>query len=131
LETQKEYEAFLQEVLDAQEVYILQNDEGLACQNGTEHCDVMCILAWGSPLMAEDQREGEFEDLSVEAIPLFEFLFNWLPNMQEEGVYISINWCQEEGGLEVEPNDLRDHLKLILPEDLQNSYRKIIASRTC
>ena len=123
MEIQKEYEIFLQNVLDSQEIYILQNSEGLACQNGEEHKGAMCILIWGQALKAEEQRQGEFESLEVDSISLYEFLFRWLPNMEEEGVFCSINWCEENGGLEIEPDELRTHLKSVLPDELKNAYK--------
>ena len=127
---QKEYEAFLREILHNQEVWLLQNEEGIACQNSADYPERMSVLIWSNGILAESEREGEFENLQAETLSLYQFIFYWLPNMQEENVICSLNWASSEGGLEVEPKDLLKHLKLILPEDLQEEYRKRLDSET-
>lgn len=122
---QKEYETFLQETLNNKEVWILQSDEGLACQNSMEYEDQMAILIWASGGLAESERDGEFEELEAVNLPLAEFVIQWLPNMQEEGVICGLNWKTEIGGLEVEPKDLLEHYNLILPEEMKEEFQNM------
>ena len=126
-EIQKEYEAFLQDVLNHEKVWLLQNDEGLACQDSVEYEGMMSILMWSDCLLAESERAGEFENLQTESLDLYELMFHWLPNMGEEDVVCCLNWLSEDGGLEVEPKDLLEHLKLILPDELEASYKRRFA----
>jgi hypothetical protein len=130
-EIQKEYEAFLQEALNNREIWLLQNDEGMACQNALEHEGCMSILFWSNGMQAENERAGEFENLEAHSLSLFQFMFHWLPNMGEEQVVCGLNWDVDNGGLEVTPQDLLEHFKLILPEELQQEYRRKIAAETC
>lgn len=124
MEVQKEYETFLQTAIDNEEIYVLQGDDGLACQNAMGYEGAMCVLIWGSALSAEQQCCEDFATLNVQAVGLYEFLFRWLPNMAEDGVLCSINWREEEGGLEVAPEDLKGHLMSVLPEAMQENYRQ-------
>jgi hypothetical protein len=120
---QQEYEAFLQEVLNNREIWFLENDDGMACQNALEHEDRMSILFWSNGMQAENERAEEFEHLEAHSLSLYELIFHWLPNMAEEQVVCGLNWNADDGGLEVEPLDLLKHLKLILPVELQEEYR--------
>lgn len=122
-EIQKEYESFLQEVLTNEEVWLLQNDEGMACQSSLEYEGRMCILIWSNFVLAESEREGDFEELESVNLPLVDFIFKWLPNMQDEQVICALNWREDDGGMEVEPKDLLEHLKLILPDELMEKYK--------
>ncbi len=130
-EIQKEYETFLQEVLNNRQVWLLQSDEGMACQNALEHEGCMSILLWSSCMLAENERNGEFTELQTHPLSLFDLMFHWLPNMGDEDVVCGLNWKVENGGLEVEPADLLEHFKLIIPEELQKEYRRKIAAETC
>lgn len=130
LEIQREYEAFLDDVIKSEEVWILKNDEGLACQKSIEYEGMMSILLWSNAILAEGEREGEFANLQAEPVALYDFLFNWLDNMHQEGVICGLNW-HHELGLEVEPAHLSEHLKAVLPEDTQETYRRRLASETC
>ena len=121
---QQEYEAFLQDVLNDKKVWLLQNEEGLACQSSLEYEGVMAVLMWSNCILAEAEREGDFEFLEAEALGLYELIFHWLPNMTDENVVCGLNWRSDDGGLEVEPGDLLEHLTLILPEELSNAYQK-------
>ena len=123
-EIQKEYEAFLQDVLNGEQVWLLQNEEGMACQSSIDYEGAMCVLFWSDCTLAEAEREEDFTELETESLGLFEFLFQWLPNMANEGVICGLNWFSSDGGLEVEPLALMEHLKLILPDELAKRYQK-------
>ena len=125
---QQEYEAFLQEVLTHEKVWLLQNDEGLACQDSVEYEDKMAILMWSDCVLAESEREDEFAELETQSLRLYELMFQWLPNMAAENVVCCLNWISEDGGLEVEPGDLLEHLNMILPDDLEKAYRERLDS---
>ena len=125
---QKEYEGFLQDALNHKEVWILDSEEGMACQSSLEYEDRMAILFWSNGILAEIERNNEFENLEAHTLPLFELLFQWLPNMQEEGVICGLNWNQENGGLEVEPQDLLDHFNMIIPEDMEAEFQEKLSS---
>ena len=122
-EIQKEYEDFLQNVLNNRKVWLLQNEEGMACQDSLEYEGAMSVLFWSDCTFAEAEREEAFKGLETEALDLFDFIFQWLPNMAQEGVICGLNWYSSDGGLEVEPVDLLEHLKLILPEELAKDYQ--------
>lgn len=118
---QQEYEGFLQEVLDNKEVWVLQNDRGMACQNALEYDQRISVLVWSNGVFAESEREGDFADLAAFNLPLIDFITAWLPNMQEEKVICTLNWQSGTGGLEVEPQDLLEHLQLIASDDLKTT----------
>ena len=120
---QKEYEAFLQETLHNKEIWILQSDEGLACQSSMEYEDQMAILIWANGVLAESERDGEFEELEAVSLPLGEFVMEWLTNMHEVQVICGLNWKAEIGGIEVEPKDLLEHYKLIIPDDIYKEFQ--------
>ena len=124
LEVQKEYETFLQAVINNEELYVLQGEDGLACQSAMADENTMCVLIWGCALTAEDQCSEDVDNLRVDTVALYDFLFRWLPNMDGDGVICSINWHEEEGGLEVGPAALKEHLMSVLPEDIQQRYRQ-------
>ncbi len=105
-----EYQQFLHEILVNKEVWILDNEQGMACHPSFEDSEKMCILFWSSGILAENEREGDFELLEARNLSLHEFIDNWLPGMDDEGVICGLNWQNELGGMEILPADLLEDL---------------------
>ncbi|RYD70539.1 MAG: DUF2750 domain-containing protein, partial [Verrucomicrobiaceae bacterium] len=52
-----------------------------------------------------------FDDHETRAMPLFEFLFRWLPGMSGDGVLAGLDWNQDLVGLELDPFELRERIE--------------------
>ncbi len=106
----KEYQLFLNEIFTHQEIWLLESQEGMACHPSFEDNQQMCILFWSNGILAEAERDGDFENLEARNLSLAEFMENWLPGMDDEGVVCGLNWQNEEGGMEILPADLLEDL---------------------
>ena len=61
-QVQEEYESFLRQSIDNREVWILDGTQGMACQESMEFEGKMAILFWSNALLAETERDVEFEE---------------------------------------------------------------------
>lgn len=79
---------FIRECLDSGEVWGLRNDDGW-CGMGTEGGGES-IPFWPGEAFALLMAEDEWDDCAAESIPLEAFVEEWLPNMDEDGIFAAI-----------------------------------------
>ncbi len=121
-ETDEEaHSRFIAGVVDGEKVWGLSTEDGfLACEADEE--EERAVLPFWSD--AEEAREAQsaVESSEVDAIELFDFLFRWLPGMDDDDVLVGTNWTADLEGKEVEPITLQDEILDAMSDDKRTSY---------
>ena len=113
---------FISRVLDAEVVYLLSGDEGVAGSVSNDEDESTILLFWGDAAGAERVQQNGFENFQIEEISLFDFLYRWLPGMSDDEVLVGVNWDQDLVGTESEPLDLAEAIGDTMPASLRSAY---------
>lgn len=110
---------FVSRVALTETVWYLRSDQGTAfCESNEFTTDAddpaTVLLFFSDEAYARRCQKACFEDYAVESMPLFDFLFRWLPGMSGDGVIAGPNWNQELVGLELDPFELREQIDAVL-----------------
>jgi hypothetical protein len=106
-EYEAKYDAFIAEIKQTGEVWGLCTDDddwAVCASSAYEDTDVMPF--WSNQAAAKAQCVGEWAVFHAHAIPLEDFINDWLPGMHEDDVLIGPNWDENLEGLEIEPADV-------------------------
>src|ERR1700759_4309749 len=90
------------EAVEGEHVWGLTTQDGfMACES--DESEERAVLPFWSG--ADDARaaQPEIENSEVDSIGLFDFLFRWLPGMDDDDVLVGTNWTPDLEGKEVEP----------------------------
>lgn len=116
---QADVKRFVNRVASSETVWHLRSDHGTAsCESSeftTEDDEPTTVLLFFSDeAYARRCQKAQFADHGVESMPLFDFLFRWLPGMSGDGVIAGPNWSHELVGLELDPFELREQIDAVL-----------------
>ena len=103
------YDHFIKRVADWEEVWGLKSAEGWAQVEDDD--GRKCIAFWPHPRYAEQLATGDWNDCTPEAISLAEFLSQWLPGMERDGMQVAVFPTRAMKGAVVAPARLRDDLE--------------------
>src|SRR5262245_50384918 len=107
-DSQKALERFVRRVAEAQLVWALHGPTGvIPCESQDGDSDVLPF--WSDAAYAR-RAQADFPETEVISIPLFDFLFRWLPGMKDDGVLAGPNWSAQLAGLELDPDELQQQL---------------------
>ena len=106
--SKERHRKFVQRVRETREVWGLQSKEGW-CVSGEEGQESMPF--WSDRELAELCAKEEWSGFEPTPIPLDEFLENWLPGMDEDGIVVGTNWNEDLGGVESKPLALKRQLE--------------------
>ncbi len=98
---------FVEQVTLSKQVWGLVDKDGwamTASDNISENQEIMPF--WSQKEYAITHCDGDWINYRAEAIPLDEFMNNWLPGMHEDQMLIAINLTADLTGLEVDPIEL-------------------------
>lgn len=101
IETQ--YKAFIQRIVETNEVWGLTKDDTWATSSSSEFEDTEVILFWSGKDGATACSEDEWESYTPESITLVEFLENWCVGMYGDELLVGANWDKNLVGKEAEP----------------------------
>ncbi len=104
------YERFIATARETGEVWGLNDGEGWAYSESNEFEDTDVLLFWSTQAEAKTHAQGEWNTHQPMAIPLDEFIDGWLLGMHQDGALVGPNWDAGLNGLEVEPEEVADHL---------------------
>ena len=123
-ELQENHERFVRRSVAGESVWVLLHDEHrtLAYCLSNEYEDVDVLLVWSDRGYAKRAEKSEFHDYSVKEVPLFDFLFRYLPGMHDDEVLVGTNFTGDLHGLEKEPADLQRELKDAMPRAMLEGY---------
>ena len=112
---------FIAGVVDGEHVWGLSTEDGfLACES--DEAGERAILPFWSGAEDAGKAQSELEGSEVDSIELFDFLFRWLPGMDDDDVLVGTNWTATLEGKEVEPLALQDEILDAMSDDLRISY---------
>lgn len=104
------YEQFLEDAVDSGIVWAVVTEEGedgdFALCDSEEKPGTDVMPFFSQQKYVEAVCTGEWSGYAAQPIELDDFIDNWLPGMQKDGLLVGVNWNAELEGLEVEPLDL-------------------------
>jgi hypothetical protein len=112
---------FIAEVVEGEHVWGLSTEDGfLACES--DEAEERAVLPFWSDEDDAKAAQPEIENSEVDSIELFDFLFRWLPGMEDDDVLVGTNWTPDLEGKEVEPIALQDEILDAMSDDTRISY---------
>ncbi|WP_144391615.1 DUF2750 domain-containing protein [Pleionea sediminis] len=107
---EQNYQIFLEGAVDSGLVWALvtseeEDGEFALCESeDKDNTDVMPFFS--AQDFAQAVCHGEWANYQPRAIELDDFIDNWLPGMQKDGLLVGVNWTEDLEGLEQEPLEL-------------------------
>ena len=77
---------------ESREVWGLRNGHGWADCESNQYEDTDVLVFWSDRAYAQRHTKGEWNGHTPTAIPLDEFIGNWLRGMHEDGALVGPNW---------------------------------------
>ncbi len=112
---------FVARVVEEEKVWGLSTEDGfLACES--DRTEERAVLPFWSAADEAAKAQPEIESSEVDSIDLYDFLFRWLPGMEDDDVLVGTNWTAELDGKEIEPLDLQDEILDAMSDDARISY---------
>ncbi len=103
LDFRQEYERFIEQVIEQEIVWNLISDDGFAVCESAEFDDVQVMPFWSSEQEAKLACTDDWSKYKANPIEIDEFIDAWLHGMDEDGLYVGVNWSEELEGAKVEP----------------------------
>ena len=119
------HERFVARAVESETVWGINIGTGFASCNSQESPSLDVIMFWSDRAYAARSQKSEFPDAEVDSIKLFDFLFRWLPGMQNDGVMAGTNWTADLAGLEIAPDQLQQQLFDSLPVETLSRFKQI------
>lgn len=125
------YDAFIKNVVKNQIVYTLQDDQNFFAECPSEEYDdelgdpVAVLCFWDSEADTLACKQDEWENFTLETVPLDEFLGNVIMDMDEYHKLVGVAFDAELYGTEIEPVELlADLLDEIEAQDLADEFEQ-------
>ena len=99
--------AFRREVVEGDEVWVVEDDEGVVAPEAAEGRRSMPF--WSSRVRAERVVASvpAFAGCRVRRLSVMEFESKWLPGLEADGLLVGVNWSGPRAtGYDVEPTDI-------------------------
>ena len=123
---QADVDRFVKRVSDTEIVWYLNSDSGAASCESNEDTEegepLTTLLFFSDEAYAKRCQKAHYLDHQVLSMPLFDFLFRWLPGMSGDGVLAGPNWNQDLVGLELDPFELRESIELALSSEQTEAH---------
>jgi hypothetical protein len=101
--TQQRHQQFIERVASSGTVWALSSEEGWAVSGSHADENIDIILFWSDEAYARAVAKEDWSHYQPVAIPLAEFLENWLVGMYQNGVLAGTNWDAHLFGEEAAP----------------------------
>jgi hypothetical protein len=123
-------ERFVRRVAERDEVWALQSPQGFAYCDSNEFEDEdgeasTVLLFFSDRAYAARAQAAHFPEYVPATIPLFDFLFRWLPGMSGDARLAGPNWSGDLTGREVDPFELRELIEAGMTPELQARHRAL------
>jgi len=106
------YQRFIDEANELDIVWNLQSDDGFAICESSEFDDKQVMPFWSLEKDAKAACVEDWVDYKPPPIRFDDFIDTWLHGMDEDEIYVGVNWNSDLEGAEIEP--------VMLIEDLLN-----------
>ncbi len=109
------YEIFLEDAIDSGVVWgIAVKSKDTKEENavefavcGSEEMDGIDVMPfWSRKAFAQAVCLDEWADCEPQPVDVDDFIDNWLPGLQKDGLMVGINWTTDLEGTEIEPLEL-------------------------
>lgn len=97
------YEQFIEEVDEFEVVWNLKSHDGFAICESNEFDDVEVMPFWSNEAAAKAACSDDWSNYKPNPIRIDDFIDAWLHGMDEDGVYVGVNWNADLDGAEIEP----------------------------
>lgn len=125
-----QHKRFLQRIIDQEAVYYLANEDGVANSISNDDDETVVLPFWSDRAYASRAAKTFDDEFTPTQIPLFDFLYRWLPGMSEDGVLAGTNWDGHLIGTEIDPFDLRTQIENQLPPKQSKAYESMYNEAT-
>ena len=105
-----QYERFIEEANELEIVWNLQSEQGFALCESDEFDGKQVMPFWSREQDAKEACSEDWIGYEPNPIRFDDFVDAWLHGMDEDEMYVGVNWNNELAGVEIEP--------VILIEDL-------------
>lgn len=112
---------FIQAAVKTEAIWILRDENGAAFRESDDEGRSV-LQFWPNAPEAEASATDDWEECLPEKIALYDFLYRWLPNMEEDDLLAGTNGSSDGAGLELEPGELEEDLKAAIPAELLKKY---------
>ena len=119
---QANFERFVERIVQAETVFYLSNESGVANSVSNEDDEVRILMFWSDRAYANRAKKAFSEEFTATEMTLFNFLYRWLPGMSGDGVLAGLNWNGALVGREVDPFELREIVEERMPKSLLEAY---------
>lgn len=108
---EQRYERFIKSVCETEIIYGLEKSEGFATSESIHYEDdegdpIELICFWSETDLANSCSKSGWEGYSTSEISLTNFMENWCIGMENDGLFVGINFDQNMFGFEIEPLEL-------------------------
>ncbi len=104
------YQDFIEQTLETGVVWNLYNEEGFALCESVQDANISVMPFWSNEAAASLACVDDWQDYKPHAIEFDDFIDHWLHGMDEDGIYVGVNWSEDLTGVEIEPVILIDDL---------------------
>jgi hypothetical protein len=123
---QENHNRFVRRVVETEIVWTLSNQTGVAQVESNEDDDDNpsdVLLFWSDEAYARRTKQLTHPEYDPSTIPLFDFLYRWLPGMSRDKVEAATNWTGDLVGFEHDPYELRLEIEASLNPEQANRSR--------
>ncbi|MDX1320943.1 MAG: DUF2750 domain-containing protein [Oceanospirillum sp.] len=101
---------FIEEIRFNGELWGIESEDGWVVVDSQEFEETDVIPFWSDKEDAEAHCVEEWADYQVSKVEIEDFVQEWLPELDADGVLVGSNWNAELEGLEIEPLQLAEAL---------------------
>jgi hypothetical protein len=97
------YERFIDEVIELEIVWNLKSKDGFALCESAEFDEAQVMPFWSSEKEAKLACSDDWSAYQPNPVDIDDFIDAWLHGMDDDGIYVGVNWNDELEGAEIEP----------------------------
>jgi len=102
-EFRETYERFIEEADELEVVGNLKSSDGFAICESNEFEDTEVMPFWSQQNEAKSMCTDDWSAYEPNPIRIDDFIDAWLHGMEEDGLYVGVNWNKDLDGVEIEP----------------------------
>lgn len=103
---EKMHQKFVSDVITHKKVWGLKIEDNWAVCKSEAFKDAEVLVFWSDKNLADACATDDWHDYKPVLVDTAEFLVDWLPGMQEEGIAVGTNWSTDLDGIEMDPVSL-------------------------
>ena len=97
------YERFIDQANELEVVWNLQSTDGFAICESSEFDDTEVMTFWSQENDAKAACVDDWKIYTPNPVRIDDFIDAWLHGMDEDEMYVGINWNRELEGVEIDP----------------------------